>query len=62
VEDLVVRVALALAYGPLIVMAGLWIAAALLRVVGLPSMSEWLARRTSIPDPEVFKGEAADSH
>jgi hypothetical protein len=62
VEDLVIRVALALAYGPLIVMAGLWIAAALLRLMGQPAMSDWLARRTSIPSPEVFEGAARNSH
>ena len=58
----VIGVVLILAYGPLAVMALLWIAAAVLRALGRPGMADWLGRRTSIPERETFPGEESHSH
>jgi hypothetical protein len=56
-----VRLVLAVAYGPLAAMALLWIIALALRAAGRPWLSYWLARRTSVPQPEPAATEAAHS-
>jgi len=51
-SDNLVRLVLALAYAPLLLMGLLWIVALGLRLAGKPGLSQWLAARTSIPRPE----------
>jgi hypothetical protein len=43
---------LLIAYAPLLLMGLLWIAALALRLAGRPGFLQWLARRTSVPQPE----------
>jgi len=48
----VVRVAMLLAYGPLLAITVLWLAAVVLLALGRPALFSWLLRRTAVPQSE----------
>lgn len=61
-ETIAIPLVLALAYGPLVLMGAVWLAAGVLRLMGYPTMAQWLADRTAVPKREPFEGEQPNSH
>ena len=60
-SDDIVSLVLLIAYAPLLLMGLLWIVAVALRLAGKPAYLYWLARRTSVPQPEQAKADGAHS-
>jgi len=52
VSGAVLWVVLLLAYGPLVLVVGIWVAAAILAALGRPALRDWLLRRTAQPQPD----------